>query len=355
MGPDGASKRQAKKTPRKVKKVAPVVHHNSLGTILAALMGNFFVMILKFIGYGITSSPSMLAESLHSFGDVMNQALLYAGVQRSKRKATKEHPHGLGPIQYLFNFMSAIGVFTLGCVVTIWHAISDYMNPDTGSSSQWWILSVVILTISFLVEGYTCLVAFKEVYKQKGNQKLLKYLRNTDDSALVAVLLEDTAAVLGIVLALTGIILTRVTGNHIFDVGAAVIIGAMMGFIAWFLGTTNAKLLIGKAIPSEKEKEYKNFIQSLASVDKVSELRTEVLGPKRVYLSFKADLHATFFINLDHLADSAEEIKNGESPVKVLMEVSDRAVRSTAREIVQIEKLIKEQFPEVAIIDLELD
>lgn len=353
MGPDGASKRQVKKTPRKAKKNVPVIIHNSLGTIMAALMGNFFVMILKFIGYGITSSPSMLAESLHSFGDVMNQALLYAGVQRSKRKATKEHPHGLGPIQYLFNFMSAIGVFTLGCVVTIWHAISDYANP--APISNWWILSVIILTISFFVEGYTCLVAFREVSKQKGSQKLLKYLRTTDDSALVAVLLEDTAAVLGIILALTGIIMTKVTGNHIFDVGAAVIIGAMMGFIAWFLGMTNAKLLIGKAIPAEREKEYKKFIQSLSTVSKVSELRTEVLGPKRVYLSFKADLHATFFINLEHLADSAEELKNGESPMKVLMEVSDRAVRSTAREIVQIEKLIKEQFPEVAIIDLELD
>jgi zinc transporter 9 len=342
-----------KKPTRKVKKLVPIVHYNSLGTILAALMGNFFVMILKFIGYGITSSPSMLAESLHSFGDVMNQALLYAGVQRSKRKATIEHPHGLGPVQYLFNFMSAIGVFTLGCVVTIWHAVSDYANP--GPVNSWWLVSVIILTISFLVEGYTCYVAFKEVYKQKGNQRLLKYLRHSDDSALIAVLLEDSAAVLGIVLALSGIILTRITGNHVFDVLSAVTIGVMMGFIAWFLGTSNAKLLIGKAIPEDKEKEYKNFIQSLNSVDKVSELRTEVLGPRRVYLSFKADLHPMYFMNLDHLSDSAEEIKNGESPIKVLMEVSDRAVRSTAREIVQIEKLIKERFPEVAIIDLELD
>ena len=104
MGPDGTSKRPTKKT-RKNKKPLPVVfQNNSLRTIMAALMGNFFVMILKFIAYGVTSSPSMLAESLHSFGDVMNQSLLYAGVQRSRRKATKEHPHGLGPIQYLFNF-----------------------------------------------------------------------------------------------------------------------------------------------------------------------------------------------------------------------------------------------------------
>lgn len=353
MGPDGTSKRPITKKPRKKKNQQPLAPNNSLKAILAALMGNFFVMILKFIGYGITASPSMLAESLHSFGDVMNQGLLYAGAQRSKQKASKEHPYGLGPIQYLFNFMSAIGVFTLGCVVTIWHAISDYLNPSPQSS--WWIISVVILVVSFLVEGYTCLIAFKEVYKQKRNMSLLKYLRTTDDSALAAVLLEDSTAVLGILLALSGIVITRITGNHVFDVIAAVIIGLMLGFIAWYLGTTNAKLLIGKSIPSEREKEYKEFIQSLHSVDKVSDLRTEVLGPRRVYLSFKADLHPTFFINLDHLSNSAEEIKNGETAMKVLLEVSDRAVRSTAREIVKIEKLIKEQFPEVAIIDLELD
>lgn len=90
-------------------------------------------------------------------------------------------------------------------------------------------------------------------------------------------------------------------------------------------------------------------------MDKISELRTEVLGPNRVYLSFKADLHTTFIINLDHLQDSAEELKDGEQPMKILMEVSDRAVRSTAREIVKIEKRIKDKFPEISIIDLELE
>lgn len=215
---------------------------NSLRTILTALVGNFFVTILKFIGWLVTSSPSMLAEALHSFADVMNQGLLFAGIHNSKRKATPEHPWGMGPIQYLFNLLSAIGVFTLGCVLTIWHAIHDYFNPTPISS--WWWLSICILAVAFVVEGYTCIVALKEIYARKGRKKFLTYLKNTDDPALIAVLLEDGAAMLGIFLAMTGVIVSKVTANPLADVVAAVVIGLMMGGIAWFLGITNAKLLL---------------------------------------------------------------------------------------------------------------
>jgi zinc transporter 9 len=346
MDPDG-SKHQKKKGTG-VKK-----HPSSVRAILTALFGNFFVMILKFIGWIITSSPSMLAEALHSFADVMNQSLLYAGVQNSKGKATAEHPHGMGSVQYLFNFLSAIGVFTLGCVLTIWHAIHDYLNPTP--VSQWWWIGVIILTVSFLTEGYTCYVAVKEIYSRKGRKSFFKYLKQTDDPALIAILLEDSAAMVGIFIALFGVVISKLTANPVVDVVCAILIALMMGAIAWFLGITNAKLLIGKSISKEKEKEYKEFITSLNTVDKISELRTEVLGPHRVYLSFKAELHPTFFINIEHLQKDADEIKNGEPAIKILMEASDRAVRSTAREIVQIEKLIKEKFPEISIIDLELD
>lgn len=346
MDPDGSIKRRKKKP-----KLNPPTH--SLQTVITALLGNFFVTILKFIGWLVTSSPSMLAESLHSFGDVMNQVLLYAGIQNSKGK-TKEHPHGRGSVQYLFNFMSAIGIFTLGCVVTIAHSLHEYFYPEARDNSWWWV-SVIILIVSFVTEGYSCYVALQEVWKRKGRKTLIKFIKTTDDPALLAVLLEDSAALLGIMLALCGVIISQVTGSHLADVVCAIGIGIMMGGIAWFLGMTNAKLLIGRSVPAERETEYKEFIQSLKSVDKLIELRTEVLGPGRIYLFLKVDLHPTFFINIEHLYDSAEEIKNGESSIKVLMEASDRAVRSTAREIVKIEKIIKEQFPEIVIIDLELD
>lgn len=324
----------------------------SVQAIIKALVGNSFVTFFKLVAWIITSSPSMLAEALHSAADVINQSLLFLGIKTSSG-SSKEHPWGMGPLQYLFNLLSAVGIFTLGCLVTIWHAIHDYYHPSP-ESKFWWV-SLIILAIAFIVEGYTCYVAFKEVYKRKGRRKLLSYLRETDDPALIAILLEDSAAMLGIMLAFCGVLISKLTDSHLPDVICAVTIGIMMGAIAWFLGILNAKLLIGKSIPPEKEEEYKDFITGLKSVEKVTELKTEVLGPNRVYLSFKAELHTTFMINIEHLHDAAEEIKEGGQPIKILLEASDRAVRSTAREIAHIEKLIKKEFPEVDIIDLELD
>lgn len=327
-------------------------NNGSVKAIVKALVGNSFVTLFKFVGWFITSSPSMLAEALHSCADVFNQSLLFMGIKNSK-KTSEDHPWGMGSVQYLFNLISAVGVFTLGCVVTIWHAIDDYHNPSP-ESPYWWV-SLVILSIAFVVEGYTCVVAFKEVYARKGKTKLLTFLKESDDPALTAILLEDSAAMLGILLAFMGIIISQVTQSHVADVVCAIIIGLMMGCIAYFLGMQNAKLLIGKAISKEREEEYRYFILGLKSVEKITDLKTEVLGPNRVYLSFKAELHTTFIINIDHLHDAADEIKNGSQPIKILLEASDRAVRSTAREIAKIEKIIKKEFPEVSIIDLELD
>lgn len=104
-------------------------NHSSLKAVVVALLANFFVTILKFAGWLITSSPSMLAEALHSMADVMNQCLLFIGIKSSQGKADVNHPYGKGAMQYLFNFMSAIGIFTLGCIVTIYHAVHDYMHP----------------------------------------------------------------------------------------------------------------------------------------------------------------------------------------------------------------------------------
>ena len=324
----------------------------SAQAIIKALLGNSFVTLFKFVGWMITGSPSMLAEGLHSCADVFNQSLLFIGIKRSK-EVSIDHPWGMGPVQYLFNLLSAVGVFTLGCVVTIWHAIHDYHNPSP-ESKLWWV-SLIILAIAFIVEGYTCYVAFKEVYARKGRKKLSNFLRQTDDPALIAILLEDSAAMLGIVIAATGIVTSKLTGSHLPDIISAILIGLMMGAIAYFLGMLNAKLLIGKSIPVEKEEDYREFITKIKSVEKITDLKTEVLGPNRVYLSFKAELHTTFIINIEHLHDAAEEIKDGGQPIKILLEASDRAVRSTAREIANIEKLIKKEFPEISIIDLELD
>lgn len=328
--------------------------HGSLKAVVVALFANFFVTILKFAGWLITSSPSMLAEALHSLADVLNQCLLFIGIKSAQGKADTMHPYGKGAMQYLFNFMSAIGIFTLGCIVTIYHAIHDYMNPQP-VESKWIWLNLGILIIAFIVEGYSAFIALKEIYKQKGRQSLMTFLKRSDDPTLTGVFLEDSAAVLGIIFALFGVGFSRLFQSNNPDVISAILIGIMMGLIAIFLGLSNASFLIGKSYGSDKEENYKDFIQSLPTVENVTDLRTEVLGPNKIHLYLKIELHGMLMADPELMTREAKDIQTGEtSAIESLMNAYARAIRDVGPEIHSIEESIKKQFKEITQIDIEL-
>jgi cation diffusion facilitator family transporter len=315
-------------------------------------MSNVLVTILKFIGYFLTMSPTMFAEALHSSADIVNQILLYAGIKKSKNKRSKQHPWGTGAMQYLFNFISALGIFILGCVLNLWHVGYKVFNPDP-SEDRWLWLNIVILVLSFIIEGYSCLFSLKSIWKEKGREKLISFFKRTQDPTLVAIFLEDSTALIGIIVALIGVTLSQVFHSHFFDLMSSTIIGLMMGLVSIFLAITNALFLIGKSVDSDKEDEYKEFIESLDSVEKVIEIRTEVLSPGKVHLSIKVELHPTFIVNIDQLKRDADEIRSGEPIMKILMDVADRSVRATGREIGALERKIRTEFSEIVSIDFE--
>lgn len=328
--------------------------HSSLKAVVVALMANFFVTIVKFAGWLITSSPSMLAEALHSLADVMNQCLLFIGIKSSQGKADSNHPYGKGAMQYLFNFMSAIGIFTLGCIVTIYHAVHDYMHPQS-VDNKWIWLNLGILIFAFFIEGYSGIVALREIIKQKGKKSLIKFLKNSDDPTLVGIFLEDSAAVLGILFALFGVACSRIFQSNTPDVITAIIIGGMMGLIAVFLGISNARFLIGKSSGVDREEEYKEFIDKLPTVERVFELRSEILGPNKIHLYAKIELHGMLMADPEHMTHEARHVQAGDiTAIEALMNAYSRAIRDVGPELQSIEEKTKEKFPEIVQIDFEL-
>lgn len=325
---------------------------SSTKVVLSALAGNLFVTLIKFIGWLLTRSPSLLAEALHSLADTFNQFLLLLGIRNSQGERS-------GPVQFLYNFSSAIFIFILGGVITIAHAVHDLFYPsDMQDNINLFYISLGIIAVSFIVEGYTCVVALKAINAQKGKKSLYKFLMESNNTTLVGIFLEDSAALLGLVLALVGMCSSRLIGSNIPDAVAALMIGLMMGFIAILLLINNSKLLIGKSLDKETEDEIKDLIESTFLVDKVVEMSTEIIGLNRVNLYCSVEVNGAALISHEDVKDDIAEIKEdlaeGESLAPVIVDIVDRTVRKLGNKIKILEEQIKKEYPEIKTIDIEV-
>ncbi len=217
--------------------------HGSTKAVVTAVIANGLVTVAKFVGFAFSGSSALLAEAIHSLADTANQALLYLGLKRSQRVADVKYHFGYGQEQYFWNLVSAITIFFLGCVYTVMHSLEQLKHGHEPEMS--WI-AFGIIGFAFVVEGYSFFVAFKEFTRQRTEENMgfMQYVRETRDPTTLAVLIEDTVAVLGLLFALVGMSLAVYTGSPLFDVGAALGIGLLMGFLAFFLAATNKKYLL---------------------------------------------------------------------------------------------------------------
>lgn len=322
--------------------------------VVSAIVGNSFITLIKFIGWFFSKSPSLLAEAVHSFADTLNQILLLIGLVQSTKPESRSLPVGSGGARYLWNLISAVGIFFIGFGVTFYHGIHSLMSGhyEVGTVSY---IGIVVLVISLIVESYVLLQAVNEVKKHKGQTPLLIFLKESDDPTLVAVLLEDGVAVLGVTLALVGMGLGQVFQSALFDIFASIGISLLLGFMAVALGFINSQLLIGKSIPIAKEQEIQEFISSLEAISSVEKLSTRIVGTRKVRLSFEAELNIHGIINMETIMSDADKISSGESTQRVLLNSNKRVLRATGRVINHIEVQIHSQFPEISIIDFELN
>ena len=260
----------------------------SVKVVLTAVVVNFFVTLAKSVGWMISMSPSMLAEAIHSFADTANQLLVYLGIRISKKDPTREYPAGYGQARYLWNLISASGIFFIGFGVTVYHGVSSLLNPHPDAQFSYG-LGIGILIFSLLVEGYALIIAYKEVDSKKGSMTFLMFIRESDDPTSIGVLLEDGIAVIGVFLALLGMALSNHFHSQIPDSIASILIGILLAILAVIMAYTNGRLLINRSLSLSDENEVRAFILGLDTVDRITVLKTEIMAPDQVKLSMEID------------------------------------------------------------------
>ncbi len=331
-------------------------HHTGRLPVIAAFTGNFVVTLAKFAGFLMTGSGSMFSEAIHSFADTANQFLLFVGLQRSQKKASEEHPYGHGRERYMWALISACGIFFLGCGVTVYHGIDVLVNGHTFTYSNW---VIVILAVSFLIESFTLWLAVREIKKNFPRAKWKTINRDADPTTL-AVVMEDGLAVLGVLIAAVGIILTRYTGHHYWDAICSILIGILLGVVAIVLINKNRHFLITKSIPQKMAEEVKEILLSDPSIEKIYDFKSAVFDADKYLVKCDVEFNASAMIkDLDRhhfIANEYEEVQGDpEEFKKFCVEYMDRVPRLVGKKIDEIEKKIKDRFPEIVFIDIEIN
>ncbi|WP_328339892.1 cation diffusion facilitator family transporter [Micromonospora sp. NBC_00421] len=273
--------------------------------IIAALLANVGIAITKFIAFLLTSSSSMLAESIHSVADSGNQALLLLGGKRAKRAATPEHPFGYGRERYIYAFIVSIVLFSLGGLFALYEAWHKASDPHPITAWQW--VPVTVLLAAIVMEGFSFRTAIKESNHTRGNQSWVNFIRRAKAPELPVVLLEDFGALVGLVLALFGVGLTLITGNGMWDAAGTAMIGVLLVIIAIVLAIETKSLLLGEGADPGDLATIERAVTGGPEVERIIHMKTLYLGPEELMVAAKIGVPA---------CESAEELARGINAVE---------------------------------------
>jgi solute carrier family 30 (zinc transporter), member 9 len=328
---------------------------STLRAVLFAIAGNALVTAAKFAGWMVSLSPSMLAESIHSLADTLNQVLLFVGIRHGAGKPTPAYPFGKGRARYIWNLVSAMGIFFVGFGFTTYHGLSELIHLSHETAPENPLIPICVLLFSLIVEGYTFIVAVRAVNIARGDRKIWDYIKTGDDPTGVAVLLEDGIAVLGVLTAFIGLWLSWMLENPLPDAICSIIIGCLLGFMAVALAISNGRILMGISATVDEEEEIREFLESYPSVERVASLKTAVMAPGSLRLAVEIEFHGGILIRREQIERDAERIRDGEDPAYILFETAERMVRVVGREINKLESDVVARFPQVHVIDLEVN
>jgi cation diffusion facilitator family transporter len=275
---------------------------------VAALLANAGIAVAKFVGFIITGSSSMLAESVHSVADTSNQGLLLFGQRQARKEADDLHPFGYGRSRYFYSFVVALVLFTLGSVFALYEGYHKITHPEDLTSP---LVAIVILVVAIGLESYSFRTAAVESRPLKGSGSWWHFIRTSRNPELPVVLLEDTGALIGLALALGGVGLTMLTGEPVWDGIGTAAIGVLLGIIAVILMIEMHSLLIGEGATSQEDKAIRAALEQTANVDRLIHIRTQYLGPDELLVGAKIALAAD-----TDLATVAATIDAAESAVR---------------------------------------
>ncbi|MEY3561830.1 MAG: hypothetical protein RL068_982 [Actinomycetota bacterium] len=305
-----------------------MAHEGSTKAIIAALLANLGIAITKFIAYVFSGSASMLAESVHSLADSGNQLLLILGGNRARKEATAEHPFGYGRSRYVFAFIVSVVLFTVGGMFSLYEGIEKLSHPH--ELTNVWI-PILVLVVAIGLESFSLATAIHESRKVKGNQTWVQFVKRAKAPELPVVLLEDVAALLGLILALAGVGLATLTGNPIFDAYGTLAIGALLIVVAVILGLEMGSLLIGEGASTEDVAAIRKAMVSTAGVMGVIHFKTLYVGPEELMVAAKIAIQANESgEQIAKIIDATEaEIRN-KVPAAKLIYIEPDILRSTS-------------------------
>lgn len=296
-------------------------HSNSTKAVIIALIGNALIAVLKFIAAFFTQSASMSAEAIHSSADSLNQILLLIGNKRSKKRHDELHPFGYGREEFFWAFMVAILLFFGGAIYSIYEGIHKAVHPEP-IKHFWW--AIIVLGISIIIEGKSFMVAYKEI-KRTTKGPLSKAIKKSVDTNLIVIILEDAAALSGLVIAFACTILATI--NPIFDALGSMAIGLVLCYVSYSLVNELRKLIIGESMPRNERSKIKEIIHEYEMVTHINRIKTMAMGRNNYLLLLSINIED--FTKAYAIEDNVEEMKSEiqkEFPQvsEIYIEISDR-------------------------------
>ena len=308
--------------------------------VVAALLANLGIAVTKFVAFFLTGASSMLAEAIHSVADSANQLLLLFGKRRSRRAATSEHPFGFGRERYVYAFIVAIVLFSIGGLFALYEAYHKYEEVHSGTPNEllesgfWWV-PIVVLLAAIVMEGLSLRTAVHESAPLKGTQSWVSFIRTAKAPELPVVLLEDTGALVGLALALAGVGLTLLTGNAYFDVAGTAAIGVLLVAIAVVLAIETKSLLVGEGATARDVVRIRQALTG-AGIERVIHLRTLYLGPEDLLVTAKVAIDtADTALEVAAAIDAAERRVREAVPIARVVYLEPDVYRSDYQPAVQ--------------------
>ncbi len=272
--------------------------------ILVAVASNFLVAVFKFIVAAISGSSAMISEGIHSLVDTGNEWLLLQGLKASHKSADESHPFGYGQELYFWTLVVAFGIFTVGGGVSFYEGVERFFHPHLIENSKW---TYVVLGGSLLIEGYSWRVALREFQAQNQGYTFWQGIRRTKDPATLSVLLEDSAALVGLLIALLGVGLSDQLHQPYFDAAASILIGVLLVFVAILIGYESKELLIGEGSSAQIVGDIRELTLHDPAVKTVVRILTMHLGPQEILLNLDIEFEPE--LSAAEIASAIERIE----------------------------------------------
>lgn len=265
-------------------------HGESKVAVIAAVVGNLAIAVAKFVAAGITGSSAMIAEGIHSLVDTGNGGLLLLGMKQAAKPADADHHFGHGKALYFWSLIVAMSIFGIGGGMSVYEGITHIQHPAALENPTW---NYIVLGVSLIIEGFSFSVAMRQFNAARGSVRPLAFIRSSKDPSLYTVVLEDSAAMLGLLVAFLGVFFGHMFENPYFDGVASIIIGLLLMGVAWLLGAETQGLLLGEGADEATVASIRKAVESDRAVERAGEILTMYMGPSELVVNLGVQFHPT--------------------------------------------------------------